>query len=156
MMKKVVKSSILVLVIAILGHSNVLGQVGMGYQFKKEKMKAKKIAFITQRLNLTSQEAEKFWPIYNEETAKIEKIFSEIRESFTPMNELTDEEAIQKANAIMDMESEVIAHKKAMIQNLKGVIPGKKILQLMRTEKTFRKQMLKEMRGNRMKRKRVQ
>src|SRR5574340_591376 len=33
---------------------------------KSEKIQALKIAFITQKLQLTSSEAEKFWPIYNE------------------------------------------------------------------------------------------
>ena len=32
---------------------------------KKEKIKALKTAFITTELDLTSAEAEKFWPIYN-------------------------------------------------------------------------------------------
>ncbi len=31
-----------------------------------EKIKALKIAFITQKLNLSAEEAEKFWPIYNQ------------------------------------------------------------------------------------------
>ncbi|TAL60732.1 MAG: hypothetical protein EPN88_15515, partial [Bacteroidetes bacterium] len=31
-----------------------------------EKLNAFKIGFFTKKLNLTSQEAEKFWPVYNE------------------------------------------------------------------------------------------
>ena len=31
-----------------------------------ERLNAYKIAFFTRRLNLTSREAEKFWPVYNE------------------------------------------------------------------------------------------
>ena len=32
---------------------------------KRERVKALKIAFITEQLNLTETEAQKFWPIYN-------------------------------------------------------------------------------------------
>ena len=32
----------------------------------RERLEAYKIAFFTKRLNLTPQEAEKFWPVYNE------------------------------------------------------------------------------------------
>mgnify|MGYP005615414997 CR=1 FL=1 len=32
---------------------------------KREKVKALKVAYITEQLELTSDEAEKFWPIYN-------------------------------------------------------------------------------------------
>ena len=38
----------------------------------KEKLKAHKIAFITDRLQLTPAEAEKFWPVYNEHEAAME------------------------------------------------------------------------------------
>ena len=31
----------------------------------KEKIKALKIAYLTEKLDLSSNEAEKFWPIYN-------------------------------------------------------------------------------------------
>src|SRR6478609_4899475 len=36
----------------------------------KEKIKAARIGLITQRLGLTPEQAEKFWPIYNEFTQK--------------------------------------------------------------------------------------
>ena len=35
-----------------------------------EKVEAHKIAFITNELNLTPEESQKFWPIYNEYSAK--------------------------------------------------------------------------------------
>jgi hypothetical protein len=34
--------------------------------FDFDKFKAKKIAYITDAINLTPAEAEKFWPVYNE------------------------------------------------------------------------------------------
>jgi Skp family chaperone for outer membrane proteins len=43
----------------------------------KERIKALKTAYITQELNLTSAEAEKFWPVYNEYFAEIEKVVKE-------------------------------------------------------------------------------
>ena len=33
-----------------------------------------KIAFITEKLSLTTKEAQSFWPIYNEYSQKIEKL----------------------------------------------------------------------------------
>ena len=39
---------------------------GMGMMINREKIKAQKIAFFTQELNLTSDEAAKFWPVYNQ------------------------------------------------------------------------------------------
>ncbi len=40
---------------------------------KKEKIQALKVAFITQKLELTSDEAQKFWPVYNRYDAEIKQ-----------------------------------------------------------------------------------
>jgi hypothetical protein len=55
----------------------------------KERIKALKVAYITKELNLTSSEAEKFWPVYNEYFGEIEKV---VRES--EPDELKREEKI--------------------------------------------------------------
>jgi hypothetical protein len=38
------------------------------------KVEAIKVAYITKELNLTSDEAQKFWPVYNEYFAEIKKV----------------------------------------------------------------------------------
>jgi Skp family chaperone for outer membrane proteins len=43
-------------------------------QPQREKIKTLKVAYITKELNLTSGEAEKFWPVYNEYFSEIEKV----------------------------------------------------------------------------------
>ena len=43
----------------------------------KERIKALKVAYITKELNLSATEAEKFWPVYNEYFAEIEKVIGE-------------------------------------------------------------------------------
>jgi len=41
---------------------------------RSEKIQALKIAFITQKLHLTSGEAEKFWPVYNDYQNEIRQL----------------------------------------------------------------------------------
>ena len=38
---------------------------GGGPPMKQEKIEAMKVGFITQKLDLSSEEAQKFWPVYN-------------------------------------------------------------------------------------------
>lgn len=38
------------------------------------RLEALKIAFITKRLNLTPEEAQKFWPVYNQYAAELKKV----------------------------------------------------------------------------------
>ncbi len=47
---------------------------GKGMMINREKIKAQKIAFFTQELNLTSDEAAKFWPVYNSFADEIKNI----------------------------------------------------------------------------------
>ena len=44
-----------------------------------EKLEAIKVAYITKELNLTSSEAEKFWPVYNEYFKELKKARDENR-----------------------------------------------------------------------------
>lgn len=45
-----------------------------------EKIQALKIAFITQRLKLTSNEAQKFWPVFNQYDNEMIKLMHESKE----------------------------------------------------------------------------
>jgi len=61
-----------------------------------ERIKAQKVAFITERLNLSPEEAQKFWPIYNSFENKANKIrqndLKEVRQAMQRGN-LSDNEA---------------------------------------------------------------
>ncbi len=57
---------------------------------KEEKMKALYVAYITQQLNLTSDEAQKFWPIHAQYDAELVSI------NKSNLNEIDREEAIVK------------------------------------------------------------
>src|ERR1700759_1951829 len=46
-------------------------------QDRKDKIETMHIAYLSQRLNLTSAQAEKFWPIYNEFRAEQDKLRKE-------------------------------------------------------------------------------
>jgi len=43
-------------------------------QNAREKIEAAKIALITERLNLTPEQAQKFWPVYNEYSKKQQEL----------------------------------------------------------------------------------
>ena len=69
-MKKI--SLIIIVTLMFTALAAAQGQ-GMG-QTDSEKLTAYKIAFFTQRLNLTPAEAEKFWPLYNDYSARKNKM----------------------------------------------------------------------------------
>jgi hypothetical protein len=64
-MKNILKITVLLLFISLSGFAQK-GMLREKMQEKKEQVKSMKIAFITNELKLTPDEAAKFWPLFNE------------------------------------------------------------------------------------------
>lgn len=114
---------------------------------KHEKIKALKTAYITEKLSLTSNEAEKFWPIYNKYDDKFHalrkkeksEIYQKLRDRLDKMN---DTEANALIDTSLSLESEQLELRKQMIAELRGVISSKKIIILKKTEDDFKRELL--------------
>jgi hypothetical protein len=76
----------LLFLIAIFGSFSFVMAQNTNSQ-RGEKIKALKIAFITQKLQLTSAEAEKFWPVYNQYDNEIRQLRSNNRNGDVLENE---------------------------------------------------------------------
>ena len=117
---------------------------------KREKIKALKIAYITKDLNLSSSEAEKFWPIYNayEEKqfdlrmVKMRKVRHELKSK--PIDNFSDAEANSLLTQIDQLENESHENKKKLIADLRKIISPVKILKLKQAEDNFNKTLLKQ------------
>ena len=118
---------------------------------RKERIKSLKIAFISQKLALTSEEAEKFWPIYNKYDDKIMALKEAQLKLRIQKRIGTDEEALKKIEESEEKEAEVMVLKKKMRAELIPVISAEKVLKLERLEQEFHRKLLeklKERRGN--------
>lgn len=131
---------------------------------KREKMEALKVAFITEKLDLTTKEAKAFWPIYNEFNQKrmeASKGMGHGPEDDGPPHgdrpEMPDEPNFDKMTdaqieAFIDerhqQEQQMLDLKIEYMIKYKKVLPIRKIAALMHVEKDFRKEILKKMREN--------
>jgi len=112
-----------------------------------EKIKAEKISFFTEKLNLTSSEAQAFWPIYNEFEKKRFDIQRDIHDFERIPDDkfasLTDAE-IEKMmnNYINSFEQEALLLKDYNKRFLK-ILPKAKVLKMYRTENQFRGHLLR-------------
>lgn len=118
---------------------------------RKEHIKALKIAFITEELELTEDEAQKFWPIYNAHEKEMEMLRLNAREKRHNLNleSLSETEAKKALIDMLNFESELQNKKSDLVESLLTAIPAKKVLKLHLTEDAFKKRMLKEMRNRR-------
>jgi hypothetical protein len=116
----------------------------------RDKMKAQRIAFITNKLALTPDEAKAFWPIYDEYDQKRQEIVKSFRHNRQagPENpdQLTDKEAMELAdNQIIEAQKLLDLRKEYHIK-FKQVLPAKKILQLYDSEREFQKMLIDRLR----------
>jgi hypothetical protein len=126
-----------------------------GFREKKEKVKALKVAFITDELNLTTDEAQRFWPIYNAFDDKQAELRHEkmkaILDRFEPGNveKLSEKDASSLLIQMEIIEENLFALRKKFIRDLQGVLPAKKIIRLKKAEDEFNRKLLRQMRDNR-------
>lgn len=120
----------------------------------KERIKAQKIAFITEWIKLTPEEAQKFWPIYNAYEESLEKIRSEdlntIRTQMMTNPGMSDAEADVLLEKFTKAENDTHEAKIKLIEDLKKILPSYKIIKLKASENAFNKRLLerlKEFRG---------
>jgi hypothetical protein len=117
---------------------------------KREEIKALKIGFITEKLKLTTDEATKFWPVYNEFQAKKDKLNEERRANHKKLKKGIDSLSNAETEKIIDLdlvlEERELALKKEYHAKFKAVLPMKKAALLHQAEHEFRKELLKKAR----------
>lgn len=116
---------------------------------KYEKIKSLKIAYITEQLNLTPDEAKAFWPIYNNYTEKLKDLHhNELgkcrRKATEDQENLTEKESLELLKKETEINEQICTIKKNMDRDLLKVISAKKILLLKNAEKEFYNKLMKQ------------
>lgn len=114
---------------------------------KKERIQALKVAFITNKLELSSGEAEKFWPIYNKYEAKIMQLrIQKMKAKKDSRNgSPSKEELIRQLESDENLEIEIIQLRKKMKEELIPIIGVDKVVKLQNLEIEFKKKLLEKL-----------
>ena len=124
-----------------------------GISEKKEQINALKVGFITNELSLTTEEAAKFWPIYNAFDDKQFELRHQKMKAFKArmddetLDKMNEKEAAALLSQIENNEDELCQLRKKFIANLKGILPAKKIIKLKKAEDSFNKKLLQQYRN---------
>jgi hypothetical protein len=116
-----------------------------------KRIEAMRIAFITQRLNLTSEEAQQFWPVFNQFSEKMQQIKGP--KSDTALEDMSDADAEKMILSEFDKEAKELELKKEYYQKLKKVLPVRKVAKLYRAERDFKNELVKYLKEAREERK---
>jgi hypothetical protein len=116
---------------------------------KIEKIKAIQVAFISNKLNLTPEEAQKFWPIFNQFSDKQFDLKFKRKMLLLKMNPqnatpVSDSEMSKLLADSENLEAEIQNNRSRLIKDLQGVISPQKIFMLKQLEEEFKKTLLKQ------------
>lgn len=127
-----------ILLLIFLGcMSNMLAQQGDNKQEALERLEAYKIAWLTKKLNLSVEEAQRFWPVYNRYTEEIRRIRIEQR---------------QQNKSEIDTEEKVLNIRKKYNGEFSKALSAEKANNFFRTEKEFGGMIKRELQERRMNR----
>ena len=135
MIKKVIVAFVILFIV-----SDSYGQAGKRKQQMEDKIKSMQIAFITERLNLTPSESEKFWPIFNQMEAEKAALLSE--KNSDASEGITDKDAQSVINKHFENKEKEIAIEKKYVEKLKAAIPPSKIAKLLNVQRQFRQEIM--------------
>ncbi|QQU04526.1 hypothetical protein [Myroides odoratus] len=119
-------------------------------QQSSDQIKSLKIAHLSSVLNLTSEEAEKFWPIYNTYDNKLSKLRHSEVIHYIKSNEtqdiegITEKQATEKVQALLTFEEDYCSLRSQFILDSKKILSNKKILLLKKAEDDFNRKLLKK------------
>ena len=120
---------------------------------KKDQIKAMKVAFLTSELNLTPDEAEKFWPVYNTyDDKQFELRHQKMKTCSKKLNDgsldnMSDKEALAFLNQIESTDEELYSIRKKFNSAVRNILPPTKILKLRKSELDFDRKLLQKYRN---------
>ena len=113
----------------------------------RERVRAEKVAFLTEEIDLTESEAQVFWPIYNQIQKEQRESFEEVRKAYEAM-----EKGLKDGKSGKDMEKLVKAYIDAKDKNdgietrafnkLMKALPAEKVARYFVAEEKFRHQQI--------------
>ncbi|HQW70427.1 MAG: hypothetical protein IPO45_17505 [Saprospiraceae bacterium] len=115
---------------------NKKGQIG-------DRIQAQMVAYLTSELSLTPQEAEKFWPLYNEYKNK-ERLVKRGQIPSKAIDLMNEGEASAFLNNTLEAEEKELELKKYYTKEFRKVLPATKVAKLQQAERGFKKELIKK------------
>lgn len=135
----------LILLVALTTNFAISQNSKEGNSKNHERMRAKKIAYITDELQLTPNEAEKFWPVYNEFKKEYDFFHNE-KHAYDKLGDISESEAKDLLNKSILRDKKQIELKEEYNAKFLECIPAKKLVKLRGVERKFRKNVLSSIR----------
>lgn len=117
---------------------------------KEQEIKSQKIAFFTDKIGLTPEEAQIFWPIYNDYWAKKNSIIANRKNKMTYFanhsEEMNNDEMVKYADQYIHFEMELAELLDEFHVKFKEILPIEKVMKIYLADYEFKTYLLKKIR----------
>lgn len=116
----------------------------------KKKMMSEKIAFLTIELDITPEEAQVFWPVYNQVETEKDQAMKNVFEAYVALeraleNGKSGKEAEKLLNDYLNAINKQNAILAEAVEKYKAVLPADKVAKLFVGEEKFRRQHIRRL-----------
>lgn len=113
----------------------------------RERVRAEKVAFLTEEIDLTESEAQVFWPIYNEIQKSERESFEAVKKAYDAMAKGVEEKKSSKemeklVKAYIDAKEKNEGIETKYLNKLLKVLPAEKVARYYVAEEKFRHQQI--------------
>lgn len=113
------------------------------------KIQAYKIAFFTERLQLTPEESRDFWPLFNQFESEQEALKNRYNPEGRRIDLMSDSEVEEFLNKNLEVEEQMVKLRREYIQRFKKILPIRKVAMLQRIDTEFKRALLEEIKQRR-------
>lgn len=131
---------------------SVFAQPEKIHQRAKTRIENMRIAIITTRLDLTTEESEKFWPLYNEYRRKIDRLHQERMEIIDQKihsdssASFSESEAEKLLGSILKINDEYARVQNDYYKRFQKLLGPRRALELYKSEVQFKRAIVRELR----------
>lgn len=114
-----------------------------------ERVESQRVAYITSKLDLSSDESARFWPVYNEYSKKRMELRKNNRGERKSEEDASEAEAKKMLELQMENQEKEVALKKNYYEKFKAILPAQKLVKLDEAEMEFNKEILRKFKERR-------
>lgn len=129
--------------------SVALAQPGQRGERAQEKMEAFKIAFFTERLQLSQDESKAFWPLFNQFENERDALKDKFDLEGQKLELMSDKDVEAAIMQHIEMEEQLVKLRRDYVRRFMEVLPVRKVAMLQRIDTEFKRALLEEIKKRR-------
>lgn len=139
------KATILITILSFVLSTSLKAQDD--YPRGKEKIRAAKVGLITNRLNLTEEQAKTFWIVYDEFDKKRAEIRKNVRQMTAESRNITtsDDKILADIKEVLSLKQKEVDLEKEYLSKFLKTINVRQLSELFKTEQLFNQMLVKKL-----------